>query len=234
VQVVRDALEKDPSILRDAIVVLQADNARITAEATRKAIASRHDALFDSSDPSVGNTRGRIAIAEFFDPSCPYCRQLAPAMIRFLAKEHDVRLVYKDLPILGPASDLGSRALLAAQRQGAYEALRDSVMRDPRDITLASIQESAQRLGLNWQRLRHDMDDEGIARRLAANKRLAQTLGIDGTPTFVIGGKIVAGPDIGQIASAVSTARRGGSPEESLPKESLEGAPSRFSTAPIR
>jgi protein-disulfide isomerase len=147
-------------------------------------------------------------------------------MTRFLAKERDVRLFYKDLPILGPASDLGSRALLAAQRQGAYEALRDSLMRDPRDITLASIQQSAQRLGLNWSELRHDMDDESIARKLAENKRLAQTLGIDGTPTFVIGGKLVAGADIAEIADAVSTARRGGSP-----KESRSGALSRLSTS---
>jgi protein-disulfide isomerase len=229
VQIVRDALEKDPSILREAIVALQADNARITAEATRTAIASRHDAIFAPSDPRVGNTQARIAIAEFFDPSCPYCRQLAPQMIRFLAKQRDVELVYKDMPILGPASNLGSRALLAAQRQGAYESLRDSIMRDPRDITLATIQQSAQRLGLNWPRLRHDMDDESVTRQLAANKRLAQTLGIDGTPTFVIGGQIVQGADMAQIADAISTALRGGSPIESQ-----NGAPTKFSTSPIR
>ncbi len=208
VQIVRDALRKDPTILREAILVLQADNARVEAGAIRATIATRHDALFDPRSASVGNPQGAVAIAEFFDPQCPYCRRLAPQMTQFLMKDRDVRLVYKDLPILGPASELGSRALLAARRQGAYEPLRDAVMRDPQEITLGLIRQKAQHLRLNWPRLRRDMDDPAVAQELTANKRLAQMLGIDGTPAFVIGGKIVSGADISQIANAVAVARR--------------------------
>lgn len=215
VQTVRDAMKSDPSILREAILALQADNARVEAEADSAAIARRREALFDPRDPSTGNARGRVVIAEFFDPACPYCRELAPAMAHFLAKYSDVRLDYKDLPILGPASELGSRALLAAQRQGAYEPLRDAIMRDPRDITIDTIRDHAQELGLNWALLRHDMDDAAIARKLAANKSLAEALGVDGTPSFVIGGRIVAEADMTQIADAVSAARRGDAPKES-------------------
>ena len=215
VQIVRDAMKNDPSILREAILALQADNARVEAVATRASIEKRHNAVFDPRDPSTGNARGGVVIAEFFDPACPYCRELAPQMTRFLAKYGDVRLDYKDLPILGPGSELGSRALLAAQRQGAYEPLRDAIMRDPRDITIETIREHAQRLGLNWALLRHDMDDAAIARKLEANKNLADALGVDGTPSFVIGGRIVAEADMAQIADAVSAARRGEAPRES-------------------
>jgi protein-disulfide isomerase len=209
VQIVRDALKKDPSILRAAILALQTDDTRIEAAATRATIAKRHDVLFDPRDASVGNPRGAVAIAEFFDPQCPYCRRLAPQMTQFLTKDRDVRLIYKDLPILGPASEMGSRALLAARRQGAYEPLRDAVIRDPQEITIGLIRQKAQSLGLNWTRLRRDMDDPAVAQELTANKRLAQTLGIDGTPAFVIGGKVVSGADIAQIADAVSEARHG-------------------------
>ncbi len=215
VQIVRDAMKNDPSILREAILALQADNARVEAEADSAAIARRREALFDPRDPSTGNARGSVVIAEFFDPACPYCRELAPQMTRFLAKYGDVRLDYKDLPILGPGSELGSRALLAAQRQGTYEPLRDAIMRDPRDITIETIREHAQKLGLNWALLRHDMDDPAIGRKLAANKGLADALGVDGTPSFVIGGRIVAEADMAQIADAVSAARRGEAPRES-------------------
>ena len=72
-----------------------------------------------------------------------------------------MRLVYKDLPILGPASVLGSKALLAAQRQGGYEKLRDAIMAAPPQTTKAMIKEAAQRLGLDWTRLERDMDDPG-------------------------------------------------------------------------
>jgi protein-disulfide isomerase len=208
VQIVRDALEKDPSILREAILALQADNARIEADATRAALVREHNAIFDSHDATTGNPDGTVTIAEFFDPSCPYCRKLAPQMTEFLAQNHDVRLIYKDMPILGPASELGSRALLAAQRQGAYERLRDALMRGSDDITTESIHQAVDKLGLNWPRLQHDMADRSIAQQLATNEQIAKTLSVESTPTLVIGSRIIAGPDMSQIADAVAAARR--------------------------
>ena len=83
----------------------------------------------------AGNPHGDVTIVEFFDTRCPYCRQLEPVMAKLLAQDHGVRLVYKDLPILGPPSVLGSSALLAAQRQGGYEKLRDAMMTAPPDLT---------------------------------------------------------------------------------------------------
>lgn len=215
VQIVRDALKKDPAILREAILALQADNARVEAAAARTSIARWHNSVFDPHHPSAGNPRGDVIIAEFFDPQCPYCRQLAPKMIHLLTQDGNVRLDYVDLPILGPASELGSRALLAAQRQGGYEPMRDAIMRDSREITLDTLRQTCEKLGLNWLRLRHDMDDREITRELAANKHLAKMLGVDGTPTFVIGGNLVAGADMPQIVDAVTAARRGGLPKQS-------------------
>src|SRR5271169_3749658 len=84
VQILRDVLKQDPSILRDAIEALQADDTRKKAETTRAAIADNHDALFDSTDPATGNPHGDVTIVEFFDPRCPYCRRLDPMMTQFL------------------------------------------------------------------------------------------------------------------------------------------------------
>ena len=209
VQTVRDALKRDPGILRDAIEALQADEGRQREEASRKAIAAARDSLVDPADPVGGNPSGDVTIVEFFDTRCPYCKRLEPTMAELLRRDPGVRLVYKDLPILGAASLLGSKALLAAQNQGAYEKLRDGLMRGG-EISRETIQAEAQRLGLDWPRLERDMEDPAIRRRLDANIQLARTLGIQGTPAFVIGGDLVPGAvELPELQKAVAAARQG-------------------------
>src|ERR1700761_7324549 len=136
VAIVRDAMKQDPSILREAIAALQAEDNEKTQAAARDAIARQRGALVTASDPTAGDPQGDVTIVEFFDTRCPYCRSLEPVMTQFLAQDRKVRLVYKDLPILGPASVIGSKALLAAQKQNAYLKMREAVMHLPPDTNL--------------------------------------------------------------------------------------------------
>ncbi|MGE0226758.1 MAG: thioredoxin domain-containing protein, partial [Acetobacteraceae bacterium] len=129
VDILRSALKQDPSILRDAITALQADEGAREQAATKAAIAGIKDNLVKPTDPMAGNPKGDVTIVEFFDVRCGYCRRMEPAMAQFLAQDRNVRLVYKDLPILGPASVLASKALLAAQKQDGYEKLRTALMK---------------------------------------------------------------------------------------------------------
>jgi protein-disulfide isomerase len=129
-------------------------------------------------------------------------------MSAFLAADHNVRLVYKDLPILGPASVVGTKALLAARKQDAYVRLRDAVMRMPPDITRAGIETEAKKLGLDTARLLHDMDDPSIQTQIDANLRLAQRLNIQGTPAMVVGNDLLSGAvDTAELKAAVAQAR---------------------------
>src|ERR1700744_854134 len=153
VAVVREALKQDPSILRDAVVALQADEGRRSMQAAHAAITQSRDRLVTPADPVVGDPHGDVTIVEFFDTRCPYCRRLEPVMDGFLAKDRKVRLGYKALPILGPASVLGTKALLAAQKQDAYSKMRDAVMKLPPDTTLPQIEAAARGLGLDWGRM---------------------------------------------------------------------------------
>jgi protein-disulfide isomerase len=208
VAVVRDALKKDPSILRDAIVALQAEEGERTQEATRAAIAQTQ--LVVPTDPVAGDPHGDVTIVEFFDTRCPYCRRMEPVMDGFLAKDRNVRLVYKDLPILGPASVLGSKALLAAQRQDAYVKMRDAVMKLPPDTTLPQLESAARALGLDWARMAKDMEDPSVQAQIDANLKLAHELGIQGTPALVIGKDMVPGAvDLPELQKMVAEARRG-------------------------
>jgi protein-disulfide isomerase len=210
VGIVRDALKQDPSILRDAIVALQADEGERSQEANRAAIASARDRLVTPADPVVGDAHGDVTIVEFFDTRCPYCRKLEPVMDQFLAKDRKVRLVYKDLPILGPASVLGTKALLAAQKQDGYAKLRNAVMKLPPDTTLPQIEAAARGLGLDWPRIEHDMADPAVQARIDANLKLAHDLGIQGTPALVIGNDLVPGAlELPELEKVVAEARKG-------------------------
>ena len=188
VQILRRALREDPSILRDAIAGLQASESRARAEAQSAAIARNADALFhDGADPVRGNPRGDVTIVEFWDARCTYCKQLHPALEALLRRDPTVRVVMKDLPVLGPNSVLAAHALLAAQRQGRYAQFQDALLSLRTEPTEAVLRQQAERVGLDWVRLRRDMEDAAIATRIQANLRLAEALGVEGTPALVIG-----------------------------------------------
>jgi protein-disulfide isomerase len=187
IEIIRRALREDPSILRDAFAEFEAAEQRDRLEARRAAIVRNAEALFrDSADPVRGNPRGDVAIVEFFDARCGYCKQLHPALQALLQRDPNVRVVMKDLPVLGPNSVVAARALLAAQRQGRYAQFQEALMTLRTEPTEAVLRQQAERVGLDWTRLRRDMDDPAIGRRIEANLRLAQSLGIEGTPALVI------------------------------------------------
>ena len=198
VEILRRALREDPSILRDAIVAMQEAEERERAEAGRAAIRRGADALFrDAADPTRGNPRGDVTIVEFFDARCGFCKQLHPSLEALIRRDGDVRIVMKDLPVLGPNSVLAARALLASHRQGRYAALQDALLTHRGEPTEAVLRDLALRVGLDWTRLRREMDDPGIQRRIETNMRLAQSLGIQGTPALVVVGP--TGPEAAQL-----------------------------------
>ncbi|UFN49422.1 DsbA family protein [Roseomonas sp. OT10] len=212
VGILREALRTDPSLLREAIEAMRNADQAEQATAQRNAIAANADALFrNADDPVKGNPRGDVTLVEFFDARCGYCKQLQPAMAELLKRDPNIRVVLKDIPILGPNSVLASRALLAAQKQGKYEALHTALLALRGDATEAAIQAEAQRVGIDWPRLKRDMEDPSIQARIASNLRLAQALEIQGTPALVIGDTLVPGAvDLATLEKLVAEARRRG------------------------
>lgn len=212
VSILREALRTDPTILRDAIGAMQEAQRAEQEGARRNALAASRDALFNNAaDPVKGNPRGDVTIVEFFDARCTYCKTLYPSMQALLQRDRNIRVVLKDLPILGPNSVLASRALLAAQKQGKYEPLYDALLKLRTEPTEAVIQAEAQRAGIDWARLRRDMDDPAIQERLQANIALAQRLGLEGTPALVIGDALVPGAvELPELERLVAEARRRG------------------------
>jgi protein-disulfide isomerase len=209
VDILRRALREDPSILRDAIGGLEAADQEARGTAQRAALVAQAEALFrDPADPVKGNPRGDVTLVEFFDARCGYCKQLHPTMEALIRRDPNLRVVMKDLPILGPNSVLASRALLAAQRQGRYGPLYDALMTLRTEPTEPVIRQQAERAGLDWARLRRDMDDPAVQARIDVNLRLAQVLGIEGTPALVVGTTLVPGAvDLPALERLVAEAR---------------------------
>jgi protein-disulfide isomerase len=146
---------------------------------------------------------------EFFDYNCPYCRKVAPTVVELEEADPDLRLVYKEFPILGPGSQFAARAALAATKQGKYLPFHAALMQATEQVTEQSVMEIARAVGLDTEQLTADMQAPAIEDAITRNLRLANALGINGTPSFVIGQEIVPGAaDLGTLQHLIARARR--------------------------
>jgi protein-disulfide isomerase len=150
------------------------------------------EALFrDLGTPAIGKLESPVQIASFLDYRCPYCRKLADIMSKM--QDGNVRIFYKEWPILGDGSVLAARAGLAADRQGKYLAFHLRLMNSRLIPTIRSLEETAAELGINVPQLRQDMDSDVTTRTIQRTNVLASALGFIGTPAMVVGRTIVQG-----------------------------------------
>lgn len=206
--IIADYILDNPEIIYRALQVLQERQQAAQAEAARLALETSRDALErDPNSPVGGNPDGDVTVVEFFDYRCPYCKRAAPDVERLTAEDDEVRIVYKEWPILGPESVFAARAALAAREQDRYLDFHDRVM-GLRDVTEASVMAVAEELGLDLERLREDMAGPDVEAHLRQTAELAEALGITGTPAFVIGDEIVPGAaGYDALSGLVETAR---------------------------
>lgn len=192
--IIKDYLTKNPELMLD---VLQAAEDKVKSQSHEKAAAAlverRHEVLDDPASPVAGNPHGDVSLVEFFDYQCPYCKQVEPSLDALLTQDRQLRLVYKEFPVLGPVSTTAARAALAARQQGQYAALHRALMALKGHITDALVLQTASGAGLDVERLKRDMAAPEIDRTLKANLDLADALDIHGTPGFVIGDEIIPG-----------------------------------------
>lgn len=135
----------------------------------------------------AGNPHGKVTVIEFFDYRCFYCHQMPPILAELLRSNPQVRLVYRDYPMLGPASLYAARAALAAGNQGKYLALHNALFNSQRPLSKSSVMALASSIGINTTQLAQDMGSDAVNQQLDANAAFAEGVGIVGVPTVVIG-----------------------------------------------
>ena len=208
---IRAYLMANPEVLVDAMQELERkqDNQRDTQAV--KAIQQNQAALLqDPETPVTGNPKGDVTIVEFSDYQCPYCKKAHAAVKSVLASDGNVKLVYKDLPILGEASKIAAVAALASIKQGKYDPFHDALMTNNAKLDAEVIFQIAASVGIDVARLKADMDDPKIKAIIDRNMALAQDLGVRGTPAFVIGKQFVPGAiEAPALKQLIADARKG-------------------------
>lgn len=207
--IVRDYLLANPEIIVEAMGVLRERERVAEQTRTRTAIVNNYDALaMSSDDPIAGDPDGDVVIVEFFDYRCPYCKRVLEPLIKAVEEDGNIRLVFKEYPILGPESTVAARAALASQKQDKYMEFHIALMNVEGPLNTAKILSVAESVGLDPDQLQADMADPKIERQIAANFGLANALGIRGTPAFVIGRELVPGAiTIGEMQRYIAQAR---------------------------
>ena len=206
VEILRGALKSDPSILMDAITAMQ-ENEGAHKTAVIRSLAGQLER--NPGDPVAGNPNGDVTIVEFSDVRCPYCRRMLPVLADLLKRDANIRLVHKELPVLGPSSVLGAKAVLAAQKQGGYFKMHDALMTGSPNIDMDAIQAAARRFGLDGERLKRDMEAPDVQARINENLELARKLQIRGTPAYLIGAQMAPGAlEPGELQDLIAQARR--------------------------
>ena len=183
-QLALEAILERPEIIMEAVALLEQrdrDRRRAAASGAAQALAS------DPSSPILGNADGDVIIVEFFDYNCGFCRRAGPALQAVLARDSNVKVVMREWPVLGEASVYAARAALAARMQGKYEAFHWGLMASAGRASEASVLRLARSLGLDMEKLAIDMQSAAVNAHLQQTRDVAGSIGLTGTPAFVIG-----------------------------------------------
>lgn len=193
-ELVYEAIRENPSIIMEAVEILRARDAEAQAAAQSDVLSNNRQILEnDPNAPVLGNPDGDVTVVEFFDYNCPYCRRAKPAIQELLAFDPNVRLVYREWPILGDGSVFAAKAALASRNQGKYEEFHWAMMGMTGRAEEASVLRIAKEIGLDIEQLQADMESAEIEEHIQTSMRLTQSLGFSGTPSFVIGNNLVPG-----------------------------------------
>jgi len=206
---VRDYILNNPEVIIEAARRFEQGQRAVEESDATASLKARAEEIFrDSDSPVGGNPNGDVSLVEFFDYNCPYCRQVTPIMAEAESADPQLRVVYKEFPILGPNSTFSAKAALAVRRQGKYVAFHKELMLDRGVAGEAKVLRIATKIGVDVERMKSDMNDPAIAAMIERNLALAQALRINGTPGFVIGDQIVRGAvDLKTLQSLIQEAR---------------------------
>jgi len=199
--IIREYILANPEILPEAMQRLQ----------ERRMAQMINEIRTELETPFTGAWAGSatpdVTVVEFFDYACPYCRTSLPDIERLIAEDDNVRVVFRELPILSPASEDAALVSLSAARQGQYLAFHEAMFAAgrPSDATIAEAQGAA---GLDTSQVAGDIADAALAAEVRGNMEFARQLELSGTPAFVVGDRILSGAvGYDRLREAVAAAR---------------------------
>ncbi len=192
-EAVREYLLKNPEVIIQSLTRYQELQALQEQEQKQLAVVDNLEELHNAPDsPVLGNPEGDVVLVEFFDYRCPYCHKAASLIKTLIDEDPNLKVVMKEFPILSPESTIAARAALAAHKQGKYAEYHFALMDNPKDLSQNRLRALADNLDMDLEQFSEDMKSTETGEAILRTRQLAQRIGANGTPAFVIGSQSVS------------------------------------------
>jgi len=214
-KVIRDYLIANPEVLQEAIAALEKKQAADEARKHEAAVKENAQAIYSSPrQVTVGNPQGDVTFVEFFDYNCGYCKRAMTDMMELMKQDPKLKVVLKEFPVLGPASVEVARVAVAVRMQDKtgkkYLDFHQKLLSGRGQVDKARAIAAAKEAGLDAARIEKDLNSDEVRLTLEESLKLAEKLGLNGTPSYVIGPHVVVGAvGLEQLKEKVNSARCG-------------------------
>ena len=212
-KMIQEYLFKNPQDLREAIFALQAYELKQKQKAARMALVAQEKSLYRSTVSYVaGNPNGDVTLIEFFDYNCSYCRRSMNDLMTLIDTDPNLKVIFKEFPILGEGSFYAARAAVASMKQGKYVEFHKAMMQIRGSAGKGNVLEIAEEVGLDVEKLEQEMKAPYITKEIDEVVRTASAIGINGTPAYIIGDSVISGAvGLAELRRQIAEVRKSGS-----------------------
>ncbi len=212
-KMIQEYLLKNPKDLRDAIISLQAYELEQQQKAARITLGAQEKSLYRSPVSYVaGNPNGDVTLIEFFDYNCSFCRRSMKDLITLIDTDPNLKVIFKEFPILGEGSVYAARAAVASMKQGKYVEFHMAMMQLRGSADKGNVLEIAEEVGLDVEKLKQEMKASYITKEIDEVLRTASAIGINGTPAYIVGDSVISGAvGLAELRRQIAEVRKSGS-----------------------
>jgi protein-disulfide isomerase len=213
--IIKEYLLKHPEVLQEAAAEFEKRANAAQAEKHRAAVAENSELIFNSPrGVTLGNRSGDVTFVEFFDYNCGYCKRAMDDMLALLKSDPKLRVVLKEFPVLGPGSVEAAQVAIAVRMQDPsgkkYLDFHQKLLGARGQADKARALAAAREAGLDVARIERDMQGPEVRATLEESFKLAEAMGMNGTPSYVIGKEVVIGAvGLAALTEKVALARCG-------------------------
>jgi protein-disulfide isomerase len=214
--IVREYIVAHPEVLQESMAELEKRQQVAESEKARTAVKEHSQAIFNSPrQVTVGDRQGDVTLVEFFDYNCGYCKQALGDLNSLMKSDGKLRVVLKEFPVLGPGSVEAAQVAVAVRMQDPtgekYLAFHQKLLGGRGQADKARALAAAQDVGIDMGRLEHDLTSDEVKASIEESFKLAEQLGLNGTPSYVVGSDVVVGAvGLASLKEKVKAARCGG------------------------
>jgi protein-disulfide isomerase len=215
-KIMRDYLLRNPEVLQEVIAEMERRQTAAEAEKHRAAVKQHAETIFNSPRGIVlGNPQGDVTLVEFFDYNCGFCKRALADKIELMKADPNLRVVLKEFPVLGEGSTQAAQVAIALRMQDKsggrrYFEFHQKLLGGRGQADKARALAVMREIGGDVARAERDLNNEEVRQTIAESFQLAEALGINGTPSYVVGSEVVVGAvGVERLRVAINTARCG-------------------------